>query len=137
MAKIILKGVVKEITAIETVGTNNTQKQSVILFVPGYVDGFGDKKGIDETWSLDIMGDKIGKFAIQKSAVNQKAECEVYVSSRAYTKDEKTSHFIGATLAKITLLGASNMTAQGAAELPNHATPVGEGAGKDDDDLPF
>jgi hypothetical protein len=137
MAKIFLKGVVTEVTGIETVGANNTQRQSVMLFVPGYTDQFGDKKGIDEHWQLKMLGERIGKLNVLPTAVGQKAECTVYISSRSYTKDDNTAYFIEAGLAEIKLLGASNMTMQGTATLPVQATPVGEGAKPDDDDLPF
>lgn len=134
MAKIILKGIVQGITPVETVGQNNTQKQSLILFVPGYVDGFGDKKGIDETWSPDVLGDKIAKLNLNAQMIGQRAECVVYVSSRAHTKLGKTAYFIGASLAEIKLLGKSNMPTQGVtAEVP----VAGVAAGADDDDLPF
>jgi len=131
MAKIELKGVIKSVSPVTLVGTNGTKKQSVILFIPGWRDEFEEKRGQDEVWSLDIIGEKVDKLNLSDStATNQKAACTVYVSSREFTKEEKTMYFIGANLAEIKLMGAA--TAQ---PVPAQM-PVATG-NTDDDDLPF
>ena len=105
--KSTLKGIVKEVGPIETVGEKNTKKQRIILFVPGYVDQFGDKKGRDEHWPLDVMGDNVEKLNIQKTAVKQKAEVTVYISGNVFDLKDfaGVGYAINATLAEIKLMG--------------------------------
>ena len=102
-----LKGVVKEVGPIETVGEKGTKKQTIILFVPGFVDQFGDKKGRDEHWPLDIMGDNVAKLNMQPTAIKQKAECTIYVSGTAFDKKDFSGvgYAINANLVEIKLIG--------------------------------
>jgi len=133
MAKIELKGVIRQVTPVTTVGANNTKKQSVILFIPAYVDEFGDKKGQDEMYELGIIGDAVAKLNLTAAAVNQKAKCTVYISGREFTKEDKTMYFISANLNAIELLGEAKKSTS-PAELP---APVDVSSKPEDDDLPF
>lgn len=105
MAKIELKGIVKEITKVENVGKDGTtKKQSLILFVPGYVDGFGEKRGDDEEWSLDIFNKKIEQLNLNDNLLDKKVVCSVYVSSRYFkTNEGKELYIVNSNLADISL----------------------------------
>jgi hypothetical protein len=105
--KAILKGVIKEVGAIETVGEKLTKKQRIILFVPGYVDQFGEKKGRDEHWPLDVMGDNVAKLNLQNTAVKQKVECTVYISGNVFDKVDLSGvgYAINANLVEVKMLG--------------------------------
>ncbi|MCX2473543.1 hypothetical protein OQZ33_04280 [Pedobacter sp. MC2016-05] len=118
MAKLTLKGFVKEVGTIETVGDKATKKQTIIFFIPGYVDQFGDKKGRDEHWPLDVMGDNIAKLNITKDAVEQKAEVIVYVSGNIFQKKDLAGngYAINANLAEIKLLGKATNAPAGVTE---------------------
>lgn len=82
MAKLQLKGIVKQVMPVETYGTNAGRRQSLILFVPGYVDGFGDKRGQDEEWQIDVFNDKIDKFSLNSNLHDKRVSVELYVNSR-------------------------------------------------------
>lgn len=88
MAKIILKGIVKRVMPAVNYGSGSQagRRQSVILFVPGYTDEFGDKKGQDEEWQLDIFNEKIEKLALNTNLHEKRVEAVVYVNSRKFQK---------------------------------------------------
>lgn len=88
MAKIILKGIVKRVMPVENYGSGDSagRRQSVILFVPGYVDGFGDKRGQDEEWQLDLFNEKIDKMGLNTNLHEKRVEVVAYVSSRKFQK---------------------------------------------------
>lgn len=105
MAKIQLKGIVKHVSSVETVGDKGTKKQSVGLFVPGYVDEFGDKKGRDEEWEIDLFNEKITNLGLNNNLVDKRAVVTVYVSSnRVQNRDGKDIFIINANLGDIKLL---------------------------------
>jgi len=107
MAKITLKGIVKHVTTVESYGTGSTQgtRQSLILFVPGYVDGWGDKKGQDEEWQLDVFNDKIQRLGLNSNLVDKRVEAVVYVTSKRYKRRDNGADMwmIGATLNEVKL----------------------------------
>lgn len=109
MAKIELRGIVKEVTEIENVGKDGTtKKQSLILFVPGYVDQFGDKKGEDEDWCLDIFNKKIESLALNDNLLDKRVVCTVYVSSRFVKMDDgREFYIINSNLGDIKLFEAN------------------------------
>lgn len=111
--KIELKGFVKEVLPIQTVGANNTKKQTLVFFVPGYTDNFGEKIGRDEFWPLDVMGDKIDKLNLSDAThARQKAIATVYVSGNAFDKSDGTGkgYAINANLGEIKILGSAAQT---------------------------
>lgn len=61
MAETILKGRVENIGPITQVGEKNTDLQYMILFIPGYHDGF-EKKGRDQMWALQALGKKVAEL---------------------------------------------------------------------------
>lgn len=84
MAKINLKGKVSAIYAPEVVGTGEKEikKQTIIFLVPAWKDSFGDTKGKDEFWEIDIIGeDNIKKFALTDDMEGKNAIVDVYLNS--------------------------------------------------------
>ena len=56
--------------------------------VPGYVDGFGDKKGKDELWALNVLGDKQTNYRSNGSL----CDCNAVVKClliKTYTRDKE------------------------------------------------
>lgn len=81
MAKIELKGTIVAVNPVEVVGKKDFRKQAVILNVAAYTDSFGDKKGRDEDWCLEVLGDNIEKLNLNSTFVGMKAICTVFVNS--------------------------------------------------------
>lgn len=106
MAKVELKGYVLIVNQPEEVGEKKTKKQTVILKVPAYRDEFGDTKGQDEEWPLDIMGDNVAKFNLTTEAQGKRAKCTVYVNGNKFIKksDNTEGWTINARLGAIDLL---------------------------------
>lgn len=107
MAKLQLKGILGSVSAVYEVGTEKKiLKQSFTLLVPGYVDQFGDKKGNDEWWKIDIIGqDAIDKFRLPQSEnLGKKAICDLWInSSYVEAKNDKPEmFFIQAVLSGLT-----------------------------------
>ena len=95
MAKIELKGYILKVNSPEIVGEKNTAKQTIIFKVPGYVDEFGDKKGQDEEWPLDVMGDNVTKLSLTSSHQGKRAKATVYVNGQKYIrKSDSTEGWI-------------------------------------------
>jgi hypothetical protein len=89
MAKIELRGIVKEVTEIENVGKDGTtRKQSLILFVPGFVNDFQEKIGDDEEWKLDLFNKRIDTLALNNNLIDKKVVCTVYVNSDFVKMDD-------------------------------------------------
>lgn len=103
MAKCELKGTILIVNKPEVVGEKNTPKQTIIFKVPGYVDGFGDKVGIDEEWPLDIMGDNVAKLNLQKDAEGKKAQVAIFLNGAKYKRklDDSDGWMINARLHQI------------------------------------
>ena len=92
MAKIQLKGKVIAILPVETVGEKNTKKQSLVFQVPAYVDAFGDRRGEDEMWRIDVIGeDRISKFALNDTLEGKKATLDLYINSNLIPKRAATT----------------------------------------------
>lgn|SRR5690606_7518811 len=107
MAITTLKGIVKEVKPIEYYGEGNSgKKQTVVIFIPGYVDQWtGEKKGPDEEWGVDIYNEKIQEHGINLNCVDKKAEVEVRLRGRSYDRDNGGKGYsIGATLKSIKLM---------------------------------
>ena len=106
MAKVELKGTITAVGAVETVGQNSMLKQLIVLSVPAYTDSFGDKKGKDEDWLLEIIGDNVTNLGLSSVHENKKVKCTVFIESRLVTlaktatSDEKKFHQITAKLWK-------------------------------------
>ncbi|MGJ1296525.1 hypothetical protein ACR777_20100 [Sphingobacterium spiritivorum] len=90
MAQLTLKGIVKEVSSVEEYGKESKKgrRQSFILFIPGFVDDFGEKRGSDEEWQIDIFNDNIEKYGLNTNTIDKKVEVDVYISGRSYEKKE-------------------------------------------------
>ncbi|WP_353183542.1 hypothetical protein [Parapedobacter lycopersici] len=114
MAKIILKGIVKRVLPVEFYGNDRSgRRQSVILFVPGYVDQFGEKKGQDEEWQLDLYNDKIEKMSLNTNLHEKKVEATVYLNSKKFQRKDDGSDMwaISANLHELKLHESNNQSA--------------------------
>lgn len=117
MAKITLKGTVKEVKPVQTYGdTNQYRKQSVILFIPGYVNEFGEKMGPDEEWELEASNQRIDTLKIADLQVGERLEVTTYISGVGYDRKDGSGrgYFINARIG----------------DIKSHGKP-------DNDDLPF
>lgn len=102
MATTTIRGIVKEITAIENY-SDTGRRQTLVVFVPGYVNEYQEKIGKDETWGVDIFNKRIEHFGLNSNCLNKKAEIEVYLGGREWEKDGKKGYSISATLKSIKL----------------------------------
>lgn len=104
MATTIIKGVVKDILPIEHYGEGNVgRRQTLVVFVPGYVDQYGEKKAKDEEWGVDIYNARIEHFALNSNCISKKADVEVYLTGRRWQTDEKSGYSVSVTLKSIQL----------------------------------
>ena len=107
MASLELKGKIAWVGPVHLVGENRTQKQEFIFFVPGYVDGFGDKVGRDENWKISIMGENVAKIGMEpRLTVDKKAKVKIYLNSNylPFVEGKEPVYIINAVLASIEIL---------------------------------
>lgn len=129
MATTTLKGIVKEIKPVEYYGEGNQgRRQTMVLFVPGYVDEFGDKKGRDETWGIDIYNKNIEKHNLNSNCVDKRAKVEIFVSSTALPKKDSDGVWFA--------ISANLKTIQ-FSDRPEASQPADVTTNSQDDDLPF
>ena len=104
MAKIQLKGIIKEVSPINTIGINNAKHQSMLLLVPGFVDSYGEKRAKDEFWLINVVGDKVDQFNLSAmNLIDTKADVVAYINSSLARKDGAVRHFLNANLASLEL----------------------------------
>lgn len=102
MATLQLKGKFLVCGTPEELGEKRTLVQKVHLMVPGYVDGFGDKKGQDEVWELSVMGDNVAKLGLSNEKEGKKAIVKIFLNSNtvpaAKTTVNREMYIINAVL---------------------------------------
>ncbi len=128
MATTTLKGIVKEVKPIEFYGEGNKgRRQTVVLFVPGYVNQYKEKLSQDEIWGIDLFNKKIDDFGLNSNCLSKKAEVEVYLSGKEFDKKDGSGkmYAISARLKSIKLGEQVNYQMESSNEEP------------EDDDLPF
>ena len=128
MATTTLKGIVKEVKSVEYYGEGNQgRRQTLVLFVPGYVNQYQEKLSQDEVWGIDLFNKKIEEFGLNANCLSKKAEVEVYLSGKEFYKKDGSGkmYAISARLKSIKL-----------GEVVNYQTETSYQP-KDDDDLPF
>lgn len=128
MATTTLKGIVKEVKPVEYYGEGNQgRRQTLVLFVPGYVNQYQEKLSQDEVWGIDLFNKKIEEFGLNANCLSKKAEVEVYLSGKEFDKKDGSGkmYAISARLKSIKL-----------GEVVNYQTETSNQP-KDDDDLPF
>jgi hypothetical protein len=82
MATTIVKGKVEAIGPITQVGENKTDLQYMVVFVPGYHDGF-KKKGRDNMFCLQALGKKVDELKmVDADLVGKIVEVKCYVDSQ-------------------------------------------------------
>lgn len=94
--KVSFKAIVKEIQPINTIlsGAGNekeTRIQNLILTQPGYTDEFGEKKGKDEHWCIQLINKKIDDEDIKtKLHTGDKVAITCFFNSNEFeTKTDK------------------------------------------------
>lgn len=127
-----LKGFLQSVGPLEEVGANKTIKQRISVFVPGWINEFGEKKGKDQQWDIDIFGaEAIDRHNVQDRLVGSKVEVEVYISSTYYESQATgwTGCIYNTNLKSFKVLEVA----------PEKGAPPSVEAGADipDDDLPF
>ena len=83
MAKIEnLKGFIRVVSPVqELTDEKKTKIQYVVFEAPGYTNQFGEKKGKDQQWLLQAMGDRIGQLNLTDKLQGQKAAVTFYAES--------------------------------------------------------
>lgn len=128
MATTTLKGIVREIKPIETYGTNG-RRQTLVLFVPGYINEYQEKITKDEIWGIDLFNKKIDDENLNSNCISKKAEVEVWLSGTEFDKKDGSGkmYAISARLKSIKL-GESVI---------NHRSDNSNSGDGDNDGLPF
>lgn len=105
MATTILKGIVQSVK-VETYGDDQSGKrQTIIVFVPGYTDQYGEKKAADEVYEVNQFNKSIEKNVITSADVNRKIDIEAYLKGREFDKKDGSgkAYIIGLNLKSMTL----------------------------------
>lgn len=126
-----IKGYVYKVSEPYTVGNNGTEKQDLILKQPARRNEFGEVKGKDEYFKLEIIGKKVAELNLNNSIAGALAECNVWFRSNYWQKEGNYGFIIGAGLESIQLIGGNPTPAAAAPALV--PTPVAASS----DDLPF
>ena len=89
MATTSFKGIVEK-TEISNYGEGAKagKRQTIVVMVPGYVDGYGEKKGADEKFQIDQFNDNIEKNPITKDDIGRKIDVEVYLKGREFDRKD-------------------------------------------------
>jgi len=89
MATTSFKGIVEK-TEISNYGEGERtgKRQSIVVMVPGYVDGYGEKKSADEKFQIDQFNDNIEKNPITVDDIGRKIDVEVYLKGREFDRKD-------------------------------------------------
>ena len=82
-----IKGIARTITDVLSKTSNNktTRFQSLIVTIPGWTDSFGEKKGKDEDWEVQLINESIEKHNLAaKNLTGQKVIVKAWLNSRTY-----------------------------------------------------
>lgn len=98
--KVSQKGIVRNITPV--VGKRDASGkemflQSVIVMIPGYTNGFGEKVGRDQFWEFLLMNENITKHKLNNEDwKGKKVEITGYLNCRNYSTggDERFQYTI-------------------------------------------
>jgi hypothetical protein len=109
MAKIEkMKGYIRVISPVqELTDEKKTKIQYMVFEVPGYTNQFGEKKGKDQQWLLQALGDRIVELKLTSDLVNEKAEITFYAESfclEAKEKGKNPFYVVNSTLAAYTII---------------------------------
>jgi hypothetical protein len=116
MAKATIRGKVLEIGPVLEVGEKKTLIQNILLFTPGYHDGY-DKVGRDNEWEIQLIGQKkIDELRLPESLVGSIIDAECFLDSQkveakprekinnVWREATKGGHFVNVTLNKYTIV---------------------------------
>ena len=91
MKPIEFKGIVVKIGPVER-PNEKVEMVNLDVMEPGYVDGFGDKKGTDTVYRIKIFNDAIGKFP-GNIETGTKVNVKFYLNSKEYTRQDGTTDY--------------------------------------------
>lgn len=74
---------------------NTIKVQKIMFIVPGYVDGYGEKKGEDEPWVMDVIGTDIEKFNLTKDHEGKKVQIMFYMKGFAKAATDSSKAYSG------------------------------------------
>lgn len=87
MATTSFKGIVESVeNSIYGEGVNAGKRQSIVVLVPGWVDGYGEKKGTDEKFLVDQFNDNIAKNPVSSDDIGRKIDVDVYLKGREFDR---------------------------------------------------
>ncbi len=109
MAKIEkLKGFIRVVSPVQELSDEKkTQIQYMVLEVTGYTNQFGEKKGKDQQWLLQTLGDRIAKLALNSNMEGAKAAVTFYAESfclEAREEGKNPFYVVNNTLESIELI---------------------------------
>lgn len=109
MAKIEkLKGFIRMVSPVqELTDEKKTKIQYMVFEVPGYTNQFGEKKGKDQQWLLQMLGDRIAELKLTKGFCGKKAEITFYAESfclEAKEEGKNPFYVVNNTLAAYTII---------------------------------
>lgn len=108
MATTILKGRIDEVGPVTQLpGDKKTDLQYIVIFIPGYHDGF-EKKGRDNHWLVQITGKKVAEFNFGETHKGKMIEANCYLDSQYLApknEGDKPFYPVNTTLASFELKG--------------------------------
>lgn len=81
MAKTTIKGKVTAVGPVTQVGEKQTDIQYIIVFTPGYHDGFA-KVGRDNNWCLQALGKKVKELQMTEVLVDKIVMVSCFLDSQ-------------------------------------------------------
>lgn len=77
-----LKGFIRVVSPVqELTDDKKTKIQYVVFEVPGYTDSFGEKKGKDQQWLFQALGNRITELNMTDALQGKKAAITFYAES--------------------------------------------------------
>lgn len=90
---------------VKEVGEDNLKVQSFDFKVPAYRDEFGDVKGKDELWNIQIIGDAIDKHRVNDTLEGKKGHVKLWLNSKVVSSPGKSDLcIVNVTLASYEIL---------------------------------
>lgn len=99
--KVELKGKILVVNPTITVGVNNLKKQVIHLHMTGEQNEFGDAKGPDQIWEINVLGEHIEKVSLTKQDEGKLGTATVFLNSKTVRGNAGVDiYIINATLFK-------------------------------------
>lgn len=103
-----MKGFIRAVSAIQELSDEKKTKiQYMVIEVPGRVDAFGEKKGKDQQWLLQVLGERIKELNLKTDMQGCKAAVTFYAESfclEAKEEGKNPFYVVNNTLASYQIL---------------------------------